>query len=75
MTVNGESHLQRWALELVPGGELQVADVGANVGLWSRSLPTKAMTCGRASDIRLHAFEPDHRAYARLERAAGLLSA
>jgi FkbM family methyltransferase len=69
MTVNGESALQRWVLGLAPDGELHVADVGANVGRWSRSLLTAASAAGRAADIRLHAFEPDAAAYARLEGA------
>lgn len=68
MTVNGELSLQRWALELAPAGEVHVADVGANVGRWSRSLLTEASEAGRAGDIRLHAFEPDAFAYSRLER-------
>lgn len=37
MTVNGELSLQRWVLALAPGGEIHIADVGANVGLWPRS--------------------------------------
>lgn len=69
MTVNGESALQRWMLGLTPDGELHVADVGANVGRWSRSLLAAASAAGRAADLRLHAFEPDAAAYARLERA------
>jgi FkbM family methyltransferase len=69
MTVNGEVSLQRWALELASGGEIHVADVGANVGRWSRSLLAAASGVGRAGDVRLHAFEPDARAYARLERS------
>jgi len=69
MTVNGESALQRWVLGLAPDGELHVADVGANVGRWSRSLLSAASAEGRAADLRLHAFEPDAGAYARLERA------
>jgi FkbM family methyltransferase len=68
MSVNGEPALQRWALALAPRGEVHVADVGANVGHWSRSLLTAASAAGRAGDIRLHAFEPDVRAYAGLER-------
>ena len=68
MSVNGESALQRWALALAPAGEVHVADVGANVGRWSRSLLTAAAEGGRASDIKLHAFEPEPVAYARLER-------
>lgn len=71
MTVNGELALQRWTLALAPGGEVHVADVGANVGLWSRSLLAAASVAGRASDVRLHAFEPDAGAYARLERSLG----
>jgi FkbM family methyltransferase len=69
MTVNGESALQRWVLGLAPDGELHVADVGANVGRWSRSFLAAASAAGRAADLRLHAFEPDAGAYARLERA------
>jgi FkbM family methyltransferase len=69
MTVNGESALQRWVLGLAPDGELHVADVGANVGRWSRSLLAAASAAGRAADLRLHAFEPDAGAYARLEKA------
>jgi FkbM family methyltransferase len=69
MTANGESALQRWVLELAPGGKLHVADVGANVGRWSRSLLAAASAAGRSADLRLHAFEPDAGAYARLERA------
>lgn len=69
MTVNGESALQRWALGLTPDGEIHVADVGANVGRWSQSMLAAASAAGRAGDLRLHAFEPDGRAYARLARA------
>jgi FkbM family methyltransferase len=69
MTVNGESALQVWLLGLAPGGELHVADVGANVGRWSRSLLAAASAAGRAADLRLHVFEPDARAYARLAQA------
>lgn len=69
MTVNGELALQRWVLALAPGGETHVADVGANVGRWSRSLLAAASGAGRAVDVRLHAFEPDAHAYARLERS------
>jgi FkbM family methyltransferase len=71
MTVNGELALQRWALALAPGGEFHVADVGANVGRWSRSLLAAASEAGRGADVRLHAFEPDVRAYAQLERSLG----
>jgi FkbM family methyltransferase len=69
MTVNGEWALQRWVLGLAPDGELHVADVGANVGLWSQSLLAAASAAGRAADLRLHAFEPDAAAYVRLEGA------
>jgi FkbM family methyltransferase len=69
MTVNGEASLQRWVLGLAPGGEVHVADVGANVGHWSRSILTAASEAGRAADLRLHAFEPDASAYERLARA------
>jgi FkbM family methyltransferase len=69
MTVNGESALQRWVLGLAPGGEVHVADVGANVGRWSQSMRAAASAASRADDLRLHAFEPDAWAYARLARA------
>jgi FkbM family methyltransferase len=69
MSVNGESALQRWALQLAPSGEVHVADVGANVGRWSRSLLAAASAEGRGSDLRLHAFEPDARAFGRLASA------
>jgi FkbM family methyltransferase len=69
MTVNGERALQRWALDLAPGRLVHVADVGANVGRWSRSLLAQAAGAGCAHDVRLHAFEPDARAYARLEQS------
>jgi FkbM family methyltransferase len=69
MTSNGESALQRWALGLAPAGEVHVADVGANVGHWSRSMLAAASAAGRGADLRLHAFEPDARAYARLGQA------
>lgn len=69
MTVNGESALQRWVLGLAPPGQLHVADVGANVGLWSQSLLAAAAAAGRTADLRLHAFEPEAEAYARLARA------
>jgi len=75
MSVNGEPALQRWALALAPGGEAHVADVGANVGRWSQSLLAAASAAGRAADIRLHAFEPDVRAYAELERSFGTTGA
>ena len=71
MTVNGELSLQHWALALAPDGEMHVADVGANVGLWSRSMLAAASGAGRLGDVRLHAFEPDAGAYARLERSLG----
>jgi FkbM family methyltransferase len=69
MAVNGELGLQRWVLELAPSGSAHVADIGANVGRWSRSLLDQASRSGRAADVRLHAFEPESRAYARLERS------
>jgi FkbM family methyltransferase len=69
MTVNGESALQRWVLGLAPRGEVHVADVGANIGLWSRSMLAAASALRRVDDLRLHAFEPDARAYARLAQA------
>jgi FkbM family methyltransferase len=79
IAVNGESALQRWVLGLAPDGQIHVADVGANVGLWSRSMLAAASAAGRADDLRLHAFEPDAWACARLARtldgAAAAISA
>jgi FkbM family methyltransferase len=69
MAANGESLLQHWVLRRAPAGELQVADVGANVGRWSRSLLAAASAAGRDADIQLHAFEPDAHAYRQLSRA------
>jgi FkbM family methyltransferase len=69
MAVNGEFALQRWVLRRAPAGELQVADVGANVGLWSRSLVATAAAAGRSGDLKLHAFDPDAHAYEQLSRA------
>jgi FkbM family methyltransferase len=70
--VNGEQALQRWALgRSRPGNLVHVADVGANVGLWSQSMLAAATAAGRGPDLRLHAFEPDPLAYARLARALG----
>src|SRR5712691_2956766 len=67
--VNGERALQRWALGCSPAGDLaHVADVGANVGLWSQSMLAVATAAGRGPDLRLHAFEPDSQAFARLAR-------
>jgi FkbM family methyltransferase len=71
MTINGESALQRWMLGLAPDGEFHVADVGANVGRWSQSLLAAASAANRAADLRLHAFEPDAAAFARLKGALG----
>jgi len=68
LNTNGESALQRWILRFSPPGEqIHVADVGANVGRWSRSLMVAASKAGRETDLRLHAFEPDSRAFASLE--------
>jgi FkbM family methyltransferase len=75
ITANGESALQRWVLGLTPGGEVHVADVGANVGLWSQLMLAAAAAAGRADNLRLHAFEPDAWAYARLARALGATAA
>jgi FkbM family methyltransferase len=70
MHANGESALQGWILRCSPPGELlHVADVGANVGTWSQSMLAAAARAGRAADLRLHAFEPDPAAFARLARA------
>jgi FkbM family methyltransferase len=75
MTANGETALQRWAIQVIPGGEFHVADVGANVGRWSRSLLAAAAAEGRGGDLRLHAFEPDDQARVRLAQALAGTSA
>lgn len=67
MAVNGELALQEWVLARSPAGApVHVADVGANVGQWSRSLLVATVAAGRTADIRLHVFEPDAMAFARL---------
>ena len=43
-----------------------MADVGANVGLWSQSMLAAAAKADRSADLRLHAFEPDPAAFDRL---------
>jgi FkbM family methyltransferase len=68
--VNGEWSLQAWALRgLAQGEQVHVADVGANVGRWSRSLLLAVAETGRGLDLRLHAFEPETRAFALLGEA------
>ena len=69
IAVNGEAALQRWALAIAPPGDIHVADVGANVGLWSGSLLEAASAAARDKDITVHAFEPEQQAYARLAGA------
>jgi len=69
LSTNGESALQRWILRFSQAGEqIHVADVGANVGRWSESMLAAASKTGRETDLRLHAFEPDSRAFAQLAR-------
>jgi FkbM family methyltransferase len=70
LSTNGESALQRWILRFSrPGEPIHVADVGANVGRWSASMLAAASKAGRQADLRLHAFEPDSGAFARLATA------
>ena len=70
LSTNGESALQRWILRFSQAGEqIHVADVGANVGRWSESMLAAAAKAGRETDLRLHAFEPDSGAFARLAAA------
>jgi FkbM family methyltransferase len=70
LSSNGESALQGWILRFSQAGEqVHVADVGANVGRWSESMLAAASQAGRATDLRLHAFEPDSLAFARLTEA------
>jgi FkbM family methyltransferase len=70
LSANGESALQRWIIRFCqPGEQIHVADVGANVGRWSESMLAAASKAGRETDLRLHAFEPDSRAFARLAEA------
>jgi len=67
LSANGESALQRWILRFSQAGEqIQVADVGANVGRWSESMLGVASEAGRMTDLRLHAFEPNAQAFGRL---------
>jgi len=70
LSANGESDLQRWILRFSQAGEqIHVADVGANVGRWSESMLAAASKADRETDLRLHAFEPDSGAFARLAEA------
>ena len=70
LSTNGESALQRWIFRCSKAGEqIHVADVGANIGRWSESMLAAASKAGRERDLRLHAFEPDSRAFARLAEA------
>ena len=69
LSTNGELALQRWMLRFSKAGEIHVADVGANIGRWSESMLAAASKAGRETDLRLHAFEPDSRAFARLAEA------
>ena len=70
LSTNGESALQGWILRFSRAGEqIHVADVGANVGRWSESMLAAASKAGRETDLRLHAFEPDSPAFARLAEA------
>lgn len=59
LRTNGESSLQRWVLNLsLPGQEIHVIDVGANVGRWSVAMLGAAQESGRSDDLRMHVFEP-----------------
>lgn len=70
LSTNGESALQRWIFRFSQAGEqIHVADVGANVGRWSKSMLAAASKAGRETDVWLHAFEPDSLAFARLAEA------
>jgi FkbM family methyltransferase len=72
LSVNGESALQGWILRFSRAGEqVHVTDVGANVGRWSESMLAAASKADRGADLRLHAFEPDSGAFARLAEAFG----
>ena len=72
MRTNGEEHLQRWILDVVPRGQgVHVLDVGANVGQWSASMLATALREGRADDLDLHAFEPSSYTFGRLSKALG----
>lgn len=67
---NGETSLQRWALELTAAGRhFDVIDVGANVGRWSGAMLIAARRAGRLNDIQLHAFEPSSYTFALLSEA------
>src|SRR3712207_5087405 len=66
MTRNGEQRVARAVLGQA-GPSPTVLDVGANVGLWTQ------WVTGEVPGATVHAFEPDPRAHAELERAtAGL---
>jgi FkbM family methyltransferase len=70
LRTNGELSLQRWILELPRAGpELDVIDVGANIGRWSTAMLFAAEQAGRLNDLRLHAFEPSSYTFALLSEA------
>ena len=70
LSINSQSALQRWLLRLSQAKEqIHVVDVGANVGRWSKSMLAAASKAGRETDLRLHAFGPEPRAFARLAEA------
>jgi FkbM family methyltransferase len=73
LRTNGESSLQEWVIALsTPGQVVRIADVGANVGRWSRSMLSATRQAGRLRDLDLHAFEPSSYTFARLsEELAG----
>lgn len=70
---NGEAYLQRWILDLsLPGQQIHVFDVGANVGQWSTAMLGAARIGGRLEDLDLHAFEASRYTFDRLtERLNG----
>jgi FkbM family methyltransferase len=72
LRTNGESSLQRWVLDLVPGGtRIHVIDVGANVGRWSASMLAAAGHAGRKDNLDLHAFEASAYTFGLLAKALG----
>jgi FkbM family methyltransferase len=66
---DGELSLQRWVLNASrPGQQIQIVDVGANVGQWSSGMLQAASQTGRRDDLDLHAFEPSAYTFECLSR-------
>ncbi len=60
MSHNGELMVQRRVLQRVgPQQSVSIADVGANVGLWTMELVSQLRGARVGGHVSIHAFEPD----------------